>query len=214
MACLGVGDFKQGSYSYYLVEKQNTVDYQIFHTLLTKSVENSCTHEVKLSKEELTDLLRLAESESEKEMLRYGAVKVAGLSNTKATEVYGIGDFQNRKERLEDALPHAKAIRESVEKIARLKDKGLLASLGFEFDTESDPSDTQSESDPDDQMSENEEPSANNNSLLSDSAKQSNTEPDGQYQSNHYSSMHKPQEFQLDGNSDQCFKHQSETSEI
>ena len=69
MACLGVGDLKQG-YSYYLVEKQNTVDYQIFQTLLTKSVANSCTHEVKLSKEELTDLLRLAKSESEKEMLR------------------------------------------------------------------------------------------------------------------------------------------------
>ena len=93
MACLGVGDLKQGSYSYYLVEKQNTVDYQIFQTLLTKSVANSCTHEVKLSKEELTDLLRLAESESEKEMLRYVAVKAAGLSNTKAKEVYGIGDF-------------------------------------------------------------------------------------------------------------------------
>ena len=141
-------------------------------------------------------------------------MKAAGLSNTKAKEVYGIGDFQNRKERLEDALTHAKAIRESVEKIARLKDKGLLASLGFEFDTESDPSDTESESDPDDQMSQNEEPSANNNSLLSDSAKQSNTESDGQYQSNRYSSMHKPQEFQLDESSDECFKHQSETSEI
>lgn len=62
-------------------------------------------------------------------------------------------------------------------------------------------------------MSENEEPSSNN-ILLGDGVKQSNTEPDGQYQSNHYSSMHKPQEFQLDGNSDECFKHQSETSEI
>lgn len=55
-------------------------------------------------------------------------MKAAGFSNTKAKEVYGIGDFQNCKERLKDTLSHAKAIRESVEKIAHLKDKGLLAS--------------------------------------------------------------------------------------
>lgn len=41
LACLGVGELKEGSYCFHLVEKQNTVDYQIFQTLLTKSLDTS-----------------------------------------------------------------------------------------------------------------------------------------------------------------------------
>ena len=145
LACLAVGDLKEGgSYCFYLVEKQSTVDYQIFQTLLTKSVDTSGAQEIKLSKEELKELLYLADSKSEKEMLKYVAVKAPGLSNTKAKEVYGICDLGKRIERLQESLNHAKAIRESVEKIACLRDKRLLASFGFEVDTESSVSDTES----------------------------------------------------------------------
>lgn len=218
LACLGVGEVKEGSYCFYLVEKQDTVDYQIFQTLLGKSLDTSGSQELKLSKEELKGLLYLAESESEKEMLKYIAVKASGLSNSKAKEVYGISDLQKHIERVEEALNHAKAIRESIEKIACLKDKGLLASFGYEVDTESDLSDTESESDPDEQMSEDREPCGHNSSSfatsLSDSLEHPSTGPDGQYQSNDRSSMQKPQEIQLGGNNDECFKHQSDTSEV
>lgn len=218
LACLGVGEVKEGSYCFYLVEKQDTVDYQIFQTLLGKSLDTSGSQELKLSKEELKGLLYLAESESEKEMLKYIAVKASGLSNSKAKEVYGICDLQKHAERVDEALNHAKAIRESIEKIACLKDKGLLASFGYEVDTESDLSDTESESDPDEQMSEDREPCGHNSSSfatsLSDSLEHPSTGPDGQYQSNDRSSMQKPQEIQLGGNNDECYKHQSDTSEV
>ena len=100
LACLDVGDLKEGSYCFYLVEKQNTVDYQIFQTLLTKSVDTSRAQEIQLSKEELKELLYLADSESEKEMLKYVVVKAPGLSNTKAKEVYRICDLGKRIEGL------------------------------------------------------------------------------------------------------------------
>ena len=50
------------------------------------------------------------------------------------------------KEKLDIAVEESKAIRESIEKIASLKDKALLSSVGFQIDSESDLSESESES--------------------------------------------------------------------
>ena len=140
---LGIG--VREPYCLYIVEKQNTVNYPVFQALLQKAMDKPSILTPNLSKEDLKELLYLAESESDKEMLKYVAVKASGLSNTKAKKVYGISDIQKRKENLDAAVDESRAIRESIEKIASLKDRALLSSFGFQVDSESDLSESEPE---------------------------------------------------------------------
>ena len=128
LACVGVGDQLKGNFSFYLIEKQN-INYTIFQTLLANSVQQKTPN---LSKNELKGLLYLAESESEKERLKFVAVKAGRLSGRKASAIYGVSKLGTRQKKIEDALEHSSAIRESIEKIAKIKDRALLASYGFE----------------------------------------------------------------------------------
>ena len=112
LACIGVGDQSKGTYCLYIVEKQNTVNYPVFQPLLRKAMDKRSILIPNLSKEELNELLCLAESESDKEMLKYVAVKASGLSTTKAKKVYGISDIQKCKENLDAAVNESRAIGE------------------------------------------------------------------------------------------------------
>ena len=94
LACIGVSDRSKGTYCLYIVENQNTVNYPVFQGLLQKAMDKPSILIPNLSKEELNELLYLAESD--KEMLKYVAVKASGLS-TKAKKVYGISDIQKHK---------------------------------------------------------------------------------------------------------------------
>ena len=126
LACIGVGRMEQGTYCLYLVEKQNLVDYSIFQTLLENAALKPGVKEMSISKEEMSNILYLAETESQRELLKYVVVKATGLSNTKAKSFYGLSNVKERKEKVESALEKAISIRQSIEKIARLKDRALL----------------------------------------------------------------------------------------
>ena len=110
LACIGVGNVSQGSYCMYLVEKQSQVDYSIFQTLLEKAAIKPGAKELSISKEEMSNLLYLAETESQRELLKYAVVKAAGLSNTKAKHFYGINGVKKRKEKVEQAFEKAASI--------------------------------------------------------------------------------------------------------
>ena len=94
----------------------------------------------------------LAETESQRELLKYAVVKAAGLSNTKAKHFYGINGVKKRKEKVEQTFEKAASVRESIEKIARLKDRALLSSLGIDCVSDSDTT-SESESDNDSTVS-------------------------------------------------------------
>ena len=103
-----------------------------------------------ISKEEMSNILYLAETESQRELLKYVVVKATGLSNTKAKSFYGLGNVKERKEKVESALEKAISIRQSIEKIARLKDRALLSSFGIDCASDCDTSsESESESDSD-----------------------------------------------------------------
>lgn len=111
-----MGKTEQGTYSMYLVEKQNQVDYSILHTLLEKAAVKPGIKEMRISKEEMHNLLSLAEIESERELLKCIVVKATGLSSTKAKSFYGFINVRERKEKVESAMEKAVSIRESIEK--------------------------------------------------------------------------------------------------
>ncbi len=100
-----------------------------------------------LSKNEMEELLFLAESEAEKEQLQYAITKVSTLSSTKAREKYDFHDMDKRMWKVDEAVTEAQSIKECVEKICKLKDKANLHSFGA--DNEKSSSDSASKSDSD-----------------------------------------------------------------
>ena len=143
LAALGIGERSQGNYSIFLVEKNSSVHYNVFKSLLNKWV--SCKQKEKpvLSKETVNKLLKLAESDGEKQRLKFAIVGASGLSSTKAKSIYGFDDMTSKTKMVKDALEEATAIREAIENIAK---SALLNSFGI-FDTESSESSDNSETD-------------------------------------------------------------------
>ena len=108
-------------------------------------------HFVFIYLQNVNQLLALAETESERERLKYAVVKSSQLSDTKAKSLYGFSDMSERRQKKEDAMENASAIREAIENVAAVKEKSLLQSIGV-YDTENDESetmDTESETDRD-----------------------------------------------------------------
>lgn len=103
-----------------------------------------------LIKETMNSLLKIAGSDAERKRLKYAVVRATGLSNTKAKEKYGFSDIDTTVYQVEQALDEVSAIHEAIEKIAQVKDKVLLKSLGVPTDIEDECSDESESDDVDD----------------------------------------------------------------
>ncbi len=158
LVSIGVGERKKGTYLVFLVEKQSAVHYTIFQSLLNNwmSCQNKkCSNS--LGKETVNDLLKLVESNGERERLKYAIVKAAAISHSQAKSVYGFDNMSSRVNKVENALLEATAIRDAIENIANIKETALLSSFGISEisdDSQSESMDDESETDTDN--SENE----------------------------------------------------------
>ena len=139
LASLGIGNRSRGSYSIFLVEKQDRVKYPIMQTLLNQWTKcETVEPSLPLTKETMNSLLKIAESDAERKRL-----------NTKAKEKYGFSDIGTTVSQVEQALDEVSTIHEAIEKIAQVKDKVLLKSLGVPKEIEDESTD-ESETDDDD----------------------------------------------------------------
>ena len=144
LAAIRIGNPAQGTLHYVVVAKQQSINYTVFQSLLEKSLESSKV--VTLSKGKMTELLFLAESEAEKERLRYAVVKSSSLSSTQARRIYGFRDINRRIDMVNNAATEAQSIKECIEKICRIKDKSLLRSFGVDDDDDGSSSGSESDS--------------------------------------------------------------------
>ena len=95
----------------------------------------------------MNKLLELAESEGEKQRLKFAVIRAAGLSSTKAKSIYSFDDMTSKTKKVKDALEEATAIHKVIENIAKSKDCALLNSLGIFYSDSSEGSQTDSDQD-------------------------------------------------------------------
>lgn len=149
LAAIGLGCKSAGTYCLYLVEKQASVNHAVLQTLLNKVMQSNRKKKgTVVSRDEMRSLLNLAESESEKERLKYMVVRSAGMSADKAQKIYGFHNVHKRAALVQAAYEEAEAIQETILKIASMKDRTLLESLGVrDGDTISEDEISESEAD-------------------------------------------------------------------
>ena len=142
LACIRV-DYRAGISECFLIEYQPNTNYTSIQALI-KSVmqKNSTPNGDPISKDVVKSLLSLCNSDRERECLRYTVYKASGLSATQVRKRYGFQSMNERSQVVEDALQHAKYIRESIDELAKSKDQSMLKALGLPSDSvDSDSSD-------------------------------------------------------------------------
>ncbi len=82
-------------------------------------------------------LLSLAQSDRERQCLRYAVVKASGVTPTQARKRFGFQNASVLCSEVEKCVQESQCIREAVEDLAHIQDKALLATLGIEDDDNS-----------------------------------------------------------------------------
>lgn len=146
LTCIRV-NYRAGVSECFLIENYPNTNYTSIQSLI-KSVmqKNTSSNSNQISKDVVKSLLSLCQSDRER--LRYTVFKASGLSATQIRKRYGFQSMNKRSKVVEDALHHAKYIRECIDELAESRDNSMLKALGLPSDTvDSDSSDDQSTDD-------------------------------------------------------------------
>lgn len=79
-----------------------------------------------MDKKSVQMLLKMAQTNHERECLRYAIYKSSGMSETGIRRVYGFENMNERSSRIEKTISQAEDIRETVDEIATMQDRALL----------------------------------------------------------------------------------------
>ena len=145
---------ESGASRLYLMEFLPGCHQQIIDFYLENDKQSLSTPPA-MTKDQLKDLLSLAQSDRERECIKYAVCKSAGLTPTATRRLYGLEDMTRRKDAVEIAIEETKQIQENIEMLAKAQDKAILASHGIvPSSSDSSDSDATSDHDSDENLSE------------------------------------------------------------
>ena len=136
LVCLRI-DYRPGVSECILLEFVEGVNYKAFSQLLHNVLKQQPKRASFIDKNILGGLLQLCLSDRERELVRYAAVKSAGLSSTQAQKQLGFQNMTDRVAKVQNAFQHAMFIRKSIDGLASTKDKAFLKSIGITIDDSS-----------------------------------------------------------------------------
>lgn len=170
LACIRI-EFDSGVSECFLTEHHPNANYSSLQALIKGIMQNNnFTKSDPISKEVVKSLLGLCQSDRERECLRYTVFKASGLSATQMRKQYGFESMIERSKVVDTALQHAKYIRESIEELAKSKDRSVLKVLAIASD-ESDSSTDESTDDDDQDATGDQEPQQQFEAVQHDVAK-------------------------------------------
>lgn len=131
LAAVRIGTPQSGTAAWYLLEYKEGVKYfQVVQFLEAMLFPRQGSVQI-ITKSELKALLGLAQSDRERELIRYSVFRSSGLSASRARRHLGLENMQQRSERIFQCIQEAQQIREAVDKLSRLQDKALLCVMGM-----------------------------------------------------------------------------------
>ena len=76
-------------------------------------------------------LLNLAQSDRERQCIRYAVFKASGITPTQARRIYGFDSISQSASKVDEAIHDAQKIREAIQDISAIQDEALLMQFGF-----------------------------------------------------------------------------------
>ena len=150
LAAITIGTPSSGRSEVYLMEAIRGLDYRKLIQFLESKMSPGIVPTI--TKQQMNELLSFAQSDRERETLRYSVCKSSGLTSTAARRIYGWEKMSDRSSAVESALQEAQEIRESIEQLCLTQEHAVLKSLGINPDFSDDSSsDTVDDSDSDEE---------------------------------------------------------------
>ena len=137
LVAIRIGDPKKGCSFIILMEKFPGTDYSKMANILAGLANSSMPHTFSLEKPVVKMLLSIAESDRERECLRYAIYKASGMTATMARRTYGFEDMSAHAVCVESVLSEVKQIREAIDELANTQESLLLSQLGFNVQPDS-----------------------------------------------------------------------------
>ena len=144
LASIRVGEPSSGKSQTFVMELVPNADYNMVRHILMRFQPLATRKE--LCKEEVQDLLNLAQTHREKECLRYAIFKSSGMTPHAAHKKFGFTNMKAKSERVENCIEELKSVRRSFEEVAHTRIKALISSCELAADSESSPDPVLSES--------------------------------------------------------------------
>ena len=126
-----VKGLQKGQSQLYLMEKIEGLDYGQLANFLSKNIEQ-LSRKQGITKEELKQLLRITQSERERECIRYAIYKTSGATPTEARRLFGFENMRARASHVDTCIKEMQEIYEAVESLAHIQEQALQDTLGFE----------------------------------------------------------------------------------
>ena len=138
LVVIRIGEPHRGNSQLYIMEYVHGMNYGNLAQFLETSWI-SHTARPKISKEEMKKVLAIAQSDRERECLRYAIYRASGLTPTATRRYFGFERMEDRAKCVEKCLHDAQVIREAVEDLSHTQERAVLRTLGVkDFDSSSD----------------------------------------------------------------------------
>lgn len=133
LVAIKVKDLNTKRSEIHVTELVNGVDYFKISQFLNATASSSReTPKPSFSKAELNRLLVLAQSDRERELIKYATFKASGLSKSSSSRKhYGFQNLTERSTTVEEAIQEAECIRNCIEDLSTIQEKSFLQSLGL-----------------------------------------------------------------------------------
>ena len=73
----------------------------------------------------------MAGTDRDRELIPYSVFTMSGLTPSGARREFGFDSIDKRADHVEECIKEAQSIRESIDKISKVRDKALLITMGF-----------------------------------------------------------------------------------
>jgi hypothetical protein len=131
----------------HVLEYSSNTEYERLQELIEKLIPEQKLS-LGLNREALKALCDLASTESDRKLIRVATT--AGMSASQAQSTYGISNLHKERDKVAQAVKEYTAIRNTVDKLVRAKEKAVLDSFGVTEASDSEEEILDSDSDTDD----------------------------------------------------------------
>ena len=136
LVCIRVGEPSDGTSQLLVFESTKGADYQKIRQILSANIKSSSLSST-LTKKDVKQLLGLAQSDRERECLRYAIFKSSGLTPSGARRKFGFERMAERSAEVERCIKETEEIRRSCEELASVRLKALKTSTDSSSEDES-----------------------------------------------------------------------------
>lgn len=119
LVCIVIGDRASGRTVSYLLEQKKGTDYEAIYKLLSSHLKE--TNQSRITKSSLKEVLSIAQSHREKELIRYTAFISGNFSQKSARKELGLEGMSKRAAEVESCLQEAKVISETINEMATME---------------------------------------------------------------------------------------------